>query len=413
MLPLKRRLYQLILRLHPASFRDRFAREMSLDFEDALATYGFPRLLADAAGSLGRQWTAAPISFARTAPVAPSPLHPLLAGQYLVLEGEPLTPFELLRGTLLFAVMLFVLSLALKHGGNYIHSGHLPGLPTNQTDTLQRPQDGPFMPTPGDPSRNAVLIHPDRNLSLHPESARYFVRTEGHSRDPLSETWGRFFLRCAVISAIVWLTSLLVRRNRGIGVRVAFVALGMIAVVLASAYTPAPAPPAHAQALKGRFALTEYLPALRPLPQPLRDVSFQAATIRLQHSAPEVAQPPASGLAGAPDMESGDGIRITLPIRSLIASASGMPESRIAGGPAWLWLDTYDIQAKIDGTELAALRQMSPGQQQYQIELMEQSLLVTRFHLKAHEETRTLPGSTVTQPVEVLVIDHIDRPSAN
>ena len=414
MLTLKRRLYQLILRLHPTPFRDRFAREMSLDFEDALATFGFPRLLADAAGSLGRQWTAAPISFARTAPAAtPAPLHPLLAGQYIVLEGDPLTPWELLRGTLLFAVMLFLLSLVLSHGGNYIHAGHLPGLPTNQTKTLQRPQDGPFQPRPGDPARNAVLIHPDRNLSLHPESARYFVRPQGHSRgaDPLPETWESLLLRCAIITAIVWLTSVLVRRSRGIGVRIALVAFGTIAIVAAAAYIPAPAPPAHAQVLPGKFALVDY-PQATP-PQPLRDLSFQAATIQLQRTSGTPT--PASANAAATGLVSEDSIRITLPIRSLIASVSGMPGSpaHVLGGPGWLDSDTYDIEARIDSTQLAAMRQMSPGQQQYQIDLMEQSLLVTRFHLKAHEEARTLPGSTLPQPVKVLVIDHIDRPSEN
>jgi uncharacterized protein (TIGR03435 family) len=115
-------------------------------------------------------------------------------------------------------------------------------------------------------------------------------------------------------------------------------------------------------------------------------------------------------------MRNSDRIHITSPIRFLIASASGMPESRIVGGPAWLWLDTYDIQAKIGQPLFSDMQQMSPGQQQYQIHLMEQSLLVTRFHLKAHEETRTLPASQLApaqSPVQVLVIDSIDRPSEN
>ncbi len=418
MLSFKRRLYRLVLHLHPAPFRNRFAREMSLDFEDALATFGFSHLLLDAIRSLCRQWTKAPVFHAR-ATQAPIALHPLLAGQYLAIDDNNLKPFELLRGSLLFAVLLCALSLVVNHGGNYIHAGRLPGLPANQAESIRSAQDGPFQPTPG--GRNAGLIHPDENLRSHPESARYFVRPAGQSdASPMPETWPNFLLRCAIISAVVWLVSLLVRRSRSVGVRIGLVALGVIAIVAAAAYVPAPAPPVHAQALPGRFALIDHPPGV----QPLRDPSFETATIRLSHSAPPSLQipdspTPASALSGTPGIESGDSIRITLPIRSLIASVSGMPagsQPRIVGGPAWLDSDTYDIQAKIDGADLAALRQMSPAQRQYQVELMEQSLLVTRFHLKAHEETRTPAASRLAPaqpPVEVLVIDHIDRPSEN
>ncbi len=55
---LQRRLYEMILYLHPAAFRDEFAREMALDFEEARHSYGLGRLYLDAAGSLTRQWMA-------------------------------------------------------------------------------------------------------------------------------------------------------------------------------------------------------------------------------------------------------------------------------------------------------------------------------------------------------------------
>jgi len=40
----RRRLYKAIVRMHPADFRDEFGREMMLDFEDSLLTYGLGRL---------------------------------------------------------------------------------------------------------------------------------------------------------------------------------------------------------------------------------------------------------------------------------------------------------------------------------------------------------------------------------
>ena len=134
MLVLKRRLYRLILRLHPASFRNRFAREMSLDFEDALATYGFSRLLADATHSLLRQWTTPVFSPSREQ--APIPSHPLLAGHYMPLTDVPLTPFELLRGSMLFAVLLFMLSLAFNARINHSTARNLRGLPANQNTAM-------------------------------------------------------------------------------------------------------------------------------------------------------------------------------------------------------------------------------------------------------------------------------------
>jgi len=53
----QRRIYGTVLRLHPAPFRQ-FARQMLLDFDDALPQRGFTQLLADAIVSLARQWTA-------------------------------------------------------------------------------------------------------------------------------------------------------------------------------------------------------------------------------------------------------------------------------------------------------------------------------------------------------------------
>ena len=50
--------YRAIVRLHPADFRNEFGREMVLDFEDALQSYGLGRLWSDLLWSLVRQWSA-------------------------------------------------------------------------------------------------------------------------------------------------------------------------------------------------------------------------------------------------------------------------------------------------------------------------------------------------------------------
>jgi len=51
-----RRLYALLIRLHPAEFRDRFGDEMEMIYEEASGSWGKVSLLCDAAVSLARRW---------------------------------------------------------------------------------------------------------------------------------------------------------------------------------------------------------------------------------------------------------------------------------------------------------------------------------------------------------------------
>jgi bla regulator protein blaR1 len=83
-------------------------------------------------------------------------------------------------------------------------------------------------------------------------------------------------------------------------------------------------------------------------------------------------------------------------IELLIEAAYGLPFSssnRILGGPDWIRTesDRYEVIAKIDDAHYAAIRKMSPAQQQEQVSLMEQSLLTDRFKFRAHTETREMP----------------------
>jgi len=52
---IKRRIYQLLLRLHPAAFQERFAEEMLWIFDEMLNDIGSTRLCTDAAFSLVKQ----------------------------------------------------------------------------------------------------------------------------------------------------------------------------------------------------------------------------------------------------------------------------------------------------------------------------------------------------------------------
>jgi uncharacterized protein (TIGR03435 family) len=115
---LQRRLYKAIVRIHPADFRDEFGREMMLDFEDAVHTYGLGCLWRDGLWSLVRQWSARILSGGPEPSSTPRPS--LLAGQYVMICEERLTMIELGRGligsVMLLALCLFGLGGASKDG---------------------------------------------------------------------------------------------------------------------------------------------------------------------------------------------------------------------------------------------------------------------------------------------------------
>jgi uncharacterized protein (TIGR03435 family) len=66
--------------------------------------------------------------------------------------------------------------------------------------------------------------------------------------------------------------------------------------------------------------------------------------------------------------------------------------SQIIGGPDWLTKQHFDISAKIDDNEMARIEKMTPEQKSHEYRAILQSLLLERFHLKAHMETRPLPA---------------------
>jgi bla regulator protein blaR1 len=136
--------------------------------------------------------------------------------------------------------------------------------------------------------------------------------------------------------------------------------------------------------------------------------SFEVATIkpwrRTPSPPPESPNLPATGApvkvvkvapvdAGPPPAT--DRVHMILPIEILIESAYNLPvgSGRILGGPAWLRqdIDQFEIQAKIEDSEFASIKKMTPAQQHERVALMEQSLLADRFKLKVHFESREMP----------------------
>jgi uncharacterized protein (TIGR03435 family) len=80
-------------------------------------------------------------------------------------------------------------------------------------------------------------------------------------------------------------------------------------------------------------------------------------------------------------------------VLTLMQWAYGMPERQILDGPPWLGSTRFDIQAKADSGDKGDRFKSLTGQQDRDLKRrMVQALLADRFHLKLHQETRTLPA---------------------
>jgi len=137
----------------------------------------------------------------------------------------------------------------------------------------------------------------------------------------------------------------------------------------------------HATGDRPSFEVATIKPWKRPPPPP-SDITIPVKVMKM---APVGADGPPA-----------DRLDMILPISILITSAYNLPvgsESRIIGGPDWLRqdIDQFEIQAKIEDSDYAAMQKMTPPQQREQVALMEQSLLADRFTLKVHFETREMP----------------------
>jgi len=88
-------------------------------------------------------------------------------------------------------------------------------------------------------------------------------------------------------------------------------------------------------------------------------------------------------------------------LRRYIASAYGVPlafglpgvelqGSQVIGGPEWIDKDKYQITGKLPDEVRDAMQKVPSEQARQQYEMLQQSLLANRFHLKVHFETREM-----------------------
>jgi bla regulator protein blaR1 len=88
----------------------------------------------------------------------------------------------------------------------------------------------------------------------------------------------------------------------------------------------------------------------------------------------------------------GGGIEaINVSLKELILFAYDLREQQLAGGPAWLDKDRYDVVAKPKENDNPTGAQRSFEEEFRQVRLKMRSLLADRFQLAVHNETRQLP----------------------
>ena len=87
-----------------------------------------------------------------------------------------------------------------------------------------------------------------------------------------------------------------------------------------------------------------------------------------------------------------DGSTITnFSLAMLIKMAYGVRDDQISGGPSWLSSETYDIDAKPDGSVTEELQKLNPVQRRAEQMQMLRALLADRFQLTIHRENKELP----------------------
>jgi uncharacterized protein (TIGR03435 family) len=156
-----RGIYHMLLRFHPRSFRAEFARDMALDFDDAVKTYGLSRLFLDAAASLARQWWTEIASAASPATTQPSSL---LTGSYVMVRLDGFTPLQLGLGFIASSTQLLLCILALnaatKHTINLSNAAAIFNTQPTATDAVPGTPSsaGEGSGVPFRPSRSAAAF---------------------------------------------------------------------------------------------------------------------------------------------------------------------------------------------------------------------------------------------------------------
>lgn len=152
------------------------------------------------------------------------------------------------------------------------------------------------------------------------------------------------------------------------------------------------AAPTPSETTKSLSVDSQILHATGPLP------SFEVASIKPSKSESGSTMIGAVGHAAPSDRF----IATNITVKALICWAFGgtsvpLPSNEVSGGPGWIDSERYDIDAKLDDSQAAAITKLFINDQIVQVRLMVQSLLADRFKMVAKD-------TTVTRLIYALVI---------
>lgn len=127
-------------------------------------------------------------------------------------------------------------------------------------------------------------------------------------------------------------------------------------------------------------------------------LSFEVVSIKPNHSGAGMGNIGFPGIHGPADRFIATNTTIKVLIGWAYAENSSGPflENQIAGGPSWISSERYDIDAKLDDAQVAALAKLSVPDRRLQVKRMVQSWLADRFGLVVKNPAET--------PVYALVV---------
>ena len=107
-------------------------------------------------------------------------------------------------------------------------------------------------------------------------------------------------------------------------------------------------------------------------------------------------KPAKSGSRGSTTRATPDGFTATnVSPMKLFLSAYGVQLDQIVGAPSWVDSDRYDVDAKMEGSVADALQKLNQYERTIARQHMMEALLVDRFNLKIHRESKELPVYTL------------------
>jgi uncharacterized protein (TIGR03435 family) len=191
--------------------------------------------------------------------------------------------------------------------------------------------------------------------------------------------------------------------------------------------TPRPAPlPAPAAEAPLAAPSTVPTPIEAPAPVPAPNPTPAPSPAPLSAIAPIPAPAPAFEVASVKpaDLNSGRSCCVTirpgarmeihaLPLKTLIATAFRLSSFQISGGDAWIEKDAYDIEAKPSADSLSSIKTLRYAWYEIedeQLRQMLQALLIDRFQLKFHRETKPGDVYLLKQSGKQLALHATDTP---